>query len=151
MDDESVRAAFAAARGAGGEPLLAAAEIARVIVDGSWVCVDLAREAPSRAFLTAVHGVVRSEFPGTEVEVRAGTRIHRGGAGFGKGRHLIAVLGGKGGAGRSTMAVNLALALSAMGPSAGLVDADLNAPDIPHMMGAHPPEQPRRASGRTGV
>jgi ATP-binding protein involved in chromosome partitioning len=146
MDDESVRAAFAAARGAGGEPLLAAAEIARVIVDGSWVCVDLAREAPSRAFLTAVHGVMRSEFPGAEVEVRAGTRIHRGGAGFGKGRHLIAVLGGKGGVGKSTM--NLALTLSAMGLSTGLVDADLNAPDIPHVMGAHPGPRTRQGGWR---
>jgi ATP-binding protein involved in chromosome partitioning len=48
---------------------------------------------------------------------------------------VIAVASGKGGVGKSTVAVNLALALTACGLRAGLIDADLYGPDIPRMMG----------------
>jgi ATP-binding protein involved in chromosome partitioning len=48
---------------------------------------------------------------------------------------IVAVASGKGGVGKTTVAVNLALALSAAGRQVGLVDADLYGPDIPRMMG----------------
>jgi ATP-binding protein involved in chromosome partitioning len=48
---------------------------------------------------------------------------------------VIAVASGKGGVGKTTVAVNLALALSALGQRIGLVDADLYGPDVPRMMG----------------
>jgi len=48
---------------------------------------------------------------------------------------VIAVASGKGGVGKTTVAVNLALALTALGLRAGLVDADLYGPDVPRMMG----------------
>jgi ATP-binding protein involved in chromosome partitioning len=48
---------------------------------------------------------------------------------------VIAVASGKGGVGKTTVAVNLALALTAMGLRTGLVDADLCGPDVPRMMG----------------
>src|SRR3984885_13351482 len=48
---------------------------------------------------------------------------------------ILAVASGKGGVGKTTVAVNLALALSAAGRRVGLVDADLYGPDIPRMMG----------------
>jgi ATP-binding protein involved in chromosome partitioning len=48
---------------------------------------------------------------------------------------VIAVASGKGGVGKTTAAVNLALALSAGGVRTGLVDADLYGPDAAHMMG----------------
>jgi ATP-binding protein involved in chromosome partitioning len=48
---------------------------------------------------------------------------------------IVAVASGKGGVGKTTVAVNLALALRAAGRNVGLVDADLYGPDIPRMMG----------------
>jgi ATP-binding protein involved in chromosome partitioning len=51
-------------------------------------------------------------------------------------KHTIAVSSGKGGVGKSTVAVNLALAFKRLGAQVGLVDVDVYGPDVPLMMGA---------------
>ncbi len=166
-DPSAVRRALLNAA-SGSEPALAEAELADVLCADGWIIVTLGGEAAAEAEaggvarplivesvaggatpgegdpLRRVYRRLHAAFPEAAIEVRAGSRRYRGGAGYGEGRHVLAVLGGKGGVGKSTVAVNLALTLTAMGLAVGLIDGDLNGPDVPHMLGASPVERPRR-------
>jgi ATP-binding protein involved in chromosome partitioning len=62
-------------------------------------------------------------------------------------KNLVAVASGKGGVGKTTVAVNLAVALKNLGASVGLLDADVYGPNCPVMLGTT--EQPRALDERT--
>jgi ATP-binding protein involved in chromosome partitioning len=62
-------------------------------------------------------------------------------------KYLVAVASGKGGVGKTTVAVNLAIALNRMGAKVGLLDADVYGPNVPLMLATE--EEPRATSERT--
>ncbi|HVB98947.1 MAG TPA: Mrp/NBP35 family ATP-binding protein [Candidatus Dormibacteraeota bacterium] len=62
-------------------------------------------------------------------------------------KNLVAVGSGKGGVGKTTVAVNLAVALARMGSTVGLLDADVYGPNVPLMLGTT--EEPKAIDERT--
>jgi ATP-binding protein involved in chromosome partitioning len=64
-------------------------------------------------------------------------------------KNLVAVASGKGGVGKTTVAVNLAIALKKLGATVGLLDADVYGPNVPVMLGTN--EQPRALDEKTMI
>jgi ATP-binding protein involved in chromosome partitioning len=83
--------------------------------------------------LQAVPGIDSVE---VEIDTVVGTHaVSRGQTPLSGAKNLIAVASGKGGVGKSTTAINLALALAAEGAKVGMLDADIYGPSQPLMMG----------------
>ncbi len=95
-------------------------------------------------FFPLITAPLKQAFPALdfEVELKSFISAHRTqlpGQGLRGVKNTIAIASGKGGVGKSTVAVNLAAALARAGARVGILDADIYGPSIPLMLGPHSP------------
>ena len=123
-----------------------------VKVDGGKVTFTLNLTTPACPLRTRLEESAKAavaRIPGVkEVEMKTGsivaaTRDYAGAEMLKGVKNIIAVASGKGGVGKSTIAVNLAVALAESGAKVGILDADVYGPNIPLMMGIKSPPQVR--------
>ena len=135
-----------------GKDLVRGKSLRMLRIDDSEVSVDLELGYPARSQVALIRGLVEdalaprvgkrriSVHVGHKIVAHAPAGANRPLSGV---RNILAVASGKGGVGKSTTAVNIALALAAEGARVGMLDADVYGPSQPMMLGVSGKPQTR--------